>query len=139
MTETSSKGPWSYDGAVICKKCKKMHCFWDFGNTEADIDHLFKFPNGDTSLVMIPCIEAVTDPLYPYKYEELLMPAATRTEAKLLDIDERLKAVETRIGELASKNDLTEAKTQLKEAFAGFTAERMSKQSDDPSKKAPYQ
>jgi len=75
-----------------------MHNFTEYGNTEADINYFFEFPEGDVSLVKIPCVEDVDGTLYEYKYEELLMPISLKSDTKLKEVEARLSRLEEIVG-----------------------------------------
>jgi hypothetical protein len=75
-----------------------MHAFTEYGYTEADINYFFEFPEGDVSIVKIPCVEDVDGTLYEYKYEELLMPISLKANTKLKEMATRLSKLEEIVG-----------------------------------------
>jgi len=108
--------PWSYDGSVICKKCNKMHSFREFGDTVADINYFFEFPNGDVSLVRIPCLEDPEGTLYDYRYEEVLMPVSLKSDSKLKEIETRVERLEDMVG----KGDLGKDEKSVRDRLTGL-------------------
>jgi hypothetical protein len=93
--KVKTKRPWSWEGEFICKTCKKMHPFAEYDREE------FVFPNGDVSVVNIPCLEhgLYSHKYEQYKYEELIMPPATRIETKLDETEQRVSRLETMLGQ----------------------------------------